>query len=168
MQFILDVRVWLHQGFHVNPTSLHGYGLCCTMSDTNQPDDVISGSNVLNPPEVYRQAPTTAQQSAADAMVNAAAASTAAAARAAATPAPAASQGAQSVTVSIYYHSLATAMSRISYNSASNLEKGTQPKWGFKHETFVDWQHKVEIWAESHDIRHLLERPPAADPAQLP
>ena len=45
--------------------------------------------------------------------------------------------------------------------------QGIQPKLDFKHETFVDWQHKVEIWAESHDIRHLLEHPPVAAPAKL-
>ena len=58
-------------------------------------------------------------------------------------------------------------MSRLNDDSASNLEKGTQPKWDFKTETFVDWQHKVEIWANSHDIRHLLEHPPVAAPGQL-
>ena len=71
------------------------------------------------------------------------------------------------MTATIDYHSLATAMSRLNDHSASNLQNGTQPKCDFKTETFVDWQHKVEIWAESHDIRHLLEHPPAADPAQL-
>ena len=35
---------------------------------------------------------------------------------------------------------------------------------GLQH---VDWQHKVEIWADSHDIRHLLQHPPVADPVQL-
>ena len=44
---------------------------------------------------------------------------------------------------------------------------GTQPKWHFKTETFVDWQHKVKIWADSHNIRHLLEHPPVAAPGQL-
>ena len=100
-------------------------------------------------------------------MANAATAAAAAAARAPAIPAPHASQGAQSVTATIDYRSLATAMSRLNGDSASNLEKGTQSKWDFKHETFVDWQHKVEIRAESHDIRHLLEHLPVADPAQL-
>jgi len=42
--------------------------------------------------------------------------------------------------------------------SASNLEKGIQPKWNFKSETFIDFQHKVKVWADSHDRRHLLER----------
>ena len=92
-------------------------------------------------------------------------AAAAAAAHPAATPAPAASQGAQSVTATIEYDSLATAMSRANDESASKLDEGTQSKWDFKHETFVGWQHKVEIWAESHDIRHLLEHPPVADPA---
>ena len=95
------------------------------------------------------------------------AAAAAAAAQAAATPIPAASQGAQSVTGIIDYHTLATAMSHIHDKSASNLEKRTQPKWDFKSETFVDWQHKVEIRAEPHDIRHLLEHPPVAVPAPL-
>ena len=101
-------------------------------------------------------------------MANPAAAIAAATARTATIPAPAASQGAQSVTATIDYQSLATAMSRINDDSASNLEKGAQPNWDFKQETFIDyWQHKVEIWAESHDIRHLLEHPPVAVPVQL-
>ena len=58
-------------------------------------------------------------------------------------------------------------MSRLNDDSASNIEKGTQPKWDFNVETFVDWQNNVEIWAESHDIKHLLEHPPVADPVQL-
>ena len=135
------------------------------MSDPNQPDDVTSGSNVVNPPDTGRQGPTTRQQSTVDAMAQAAAA--AAAAQAAANRAQAASQGAQSATASIDYHSLATAMSRLNDDSASNIEKETQPKWDFKVETFVDWQDKVEIWAESHDVKHLLEHPPIADPIQL-
>ena len=39
--------------------------------------------------------------------------------------AQAGSQKAKSVTATICYHSLATAMSRMSYDSANNLEKGT-------------------------------------------
>ena len=105
------------------------------------------------------------QQSTAGAMAHAAAA--AAPAQAPATRAQAASQRAQSVTASIGYHSLATAMSRLNDNSASNIEKGTQPKWDYKVETFVDWQNMVEIWAESHDVKHLLEHQPIADPVQL-
>ena len=58
-------------------------------------------------------------------------------------------------------------MSRLNDDSASNLEKGTQPKWDLKTETIVDWQHKVEIWADSQHIRHLLEHPPVAAPGQL-
>ena len=38
---------------------------------------------------------------------------------------------------------------------------------GFKVETFVDRQNKVEIRAESHEIKHVLEHPPIADPVQL-
>ena len=168
MHFILHVSVWLHQGFHVNPACLHGYGLCCRMSNPTPDDDTTSGSNIVNPPDAGRQGAVTRQRSTVSAMVQAAAATTAAAAQAAAaTPAPVASQGAQSVTATIDYHSLATAMSRLNDDSASNLEKGTQPKWDFKTETFVDWQHKVEIWADSHDIRHLLEHPPVAAPGQL-
>ena len=53
---------------------------------------------------------------------------------------------AASVTVTIGYESLAIAMSRINEDSASNLEKGTQPKRNFKIETFVDWEHKVEVY----------------------
>ena len=40
MHLVLNACVWLHQGFHANPTFLHGYGLCCRMSDPNQPHDV--------------------------------------------------------------------------------------------------------------------------------
>ena len=152
MHFILHACVWLHQGFHVNPTFLHGYGLCCRMSDPNQPDDVTSGSTMW-------------QQSTVDALVQAAA--VAAVAQAAANRAQAASQGAQSATASIDYHTLATAMSRLNGDSASNIEKGTQPNWDFKVETFVDWQNKVEIWAEPHGTKHLLQHPPGADPVQL-
>ena len=164
MHFVLNTCVWFHQGFHANPTFLHGYGLCCRMSDPNQPDDVTSGSNVINPPHNGRQGPTTRQQSTADAIAQAAAA--AAAMQAAANRALAASQGAQSASASIDYHSLATAMSRLNDDSASNIEKGLQPKWDFKVETFVDWQNKLDIWAESHDIKHLLLHPPVADPVQ--
>ena len=106
----------------MNVTCLHGYGLCCRMSDHNlnhnHDDDTTSGSRcIVNPPDAGHQGPITRQQSTADAM-----------ARAAATPAPAASQGAQSVTATNDYQSLATAMSRLNDDSASNLEKGTQPK----------------------------------------
>ena len=58
-------------------------------------------------------------------------------------------------------------MSRLNHDSASNIEKGTQPKRDFKVERFVDRQNKVELWAESHDIKHLLVYPPVADPIQL-
>ena len=159
MHFILHACVWLHQGFHVNPTFLHGYGLCSRMSAPNQPDDITSGSNVVNPPDTRRQGPTTRQQSTAGAMAHATSA------QAAATRAQAASQGEQSVTASIDYHSLATTISRLNDDSASNSEKGTQPKWDFKVETLT-YKGKVEIWAESHDIKHLLEHPPVADPVQ--
>ena len=164
MRFILHVRVWLHEGFHVNPACLHSYGLCCRKPTSNPDADTTSGSNVVNPADAGRQGPITRQQSTVDAMAQAAAAATAAAAAQAApaNPTPAASKGAQSVTATIDYHSLATAMSRLNDDSASNLEKGTQPEWEFETETFVDWQHKVETWADSHDIRHLLEHPPLA------
>ena len=168
MHFILHVRVWFHQGFHVNPACLHGYGLCCKMSNPTPDDDTTSGSNIVNPPDAGRQGPVTRQRLTVSPMVQAAAAPTAAAAQAAAAnPAPAASQGAQSVSATIDYHSLAIAMSRLNDDSASNLLKGTQPKWDFKTETFVDWQHKIETWADSHDTRHLLENPPVAAPGQL-
>ena len=151
----------------MNPASLPGYGLWCRMSNPNQPDDdaSVSGVAASNPPpnvpnpDTLRLGVQTRHQSAANAMANAAAA--------AAPAAPAASQGLQSMTATIDYHSLVTAMSRMNNDSASNLEKGTQPKWGFKHEAFIDWQHKVGIWADSHDIPHLLEHPPVAAPAQL-
>ena len=58
-------------------------------------------------------------------------------------------------------------MSRLNDGSASNIEKGLQPKCDFKTETFVDWHYKVEIWAESHGTRHMLEHPPVAAPIQL-
>ena len=129
----------------MNPTCLHGYGLCYRMSDRNlnlnPDDDTNSGSNIVNPPYAGRQGPLTLYQSTADAMAQAAAAAAAAAARAAETPAPAASEGAQSVTATIDYPSLATAMSHLNDDSASNLEKGTKPKWDFKTEIFVDWKH---------------------------
>ena len=170
----------------------HGYGLCCRMPTSNPDDDTTSGSNIVNPPNAGRPGPVTRQQyplrdsstryatvvpgdsstryatalsvtrqqSTVDAMAQAAAA-------AAANPSPSASQGAQSVTATINYHSLATAMSRLNDDSANNLEKGTQPKWDLNTETFVDWQHQVEMWADSHDIRHLLEHPPVAAPGQM-
>ena len=53
-------------------------------------------------------------------------------------------------------------MSLLNDSSARNLEEGTQPKWDIKHETFVDWQHEVETWAELHDKGHLPENPPVA------
>ena len=95
-----------------------------------QPDDGTTGSNVVNPPDTGRQGPTTRQQSTADALAQAAVA--AATAQSAANRAQAASQGAMSATASIDYHSLATAMSRLNDDSASNIEKGTQPQWDFK------------------------------------
>ena len=68
MHFILHVRVWLHQGFHVNPTYLRGYGLCYRMSNSNPDDDTTSGFNIVNPPAAGYQGPTTRQQSTVDAM----------------------------------------------------------------------------------------------------
>ena len=56
--------------------------------------------------------------------------------------------------------SLATAMSSMNETSAGNLDMGFQPKWDFKVEPWPDFQHKVEIWAASHGIAHLLERNP--------
>ena len=139
MHFILHVSVWLHQGFHVNPAYLHGYGLCYRMSNPTPDDDTTSGSNIVNPPYAGRQGAVTRYRSTISAMAQAAAATPAAAAQAAAaTPAPTAIHGAQSVTATIDYHSLATAMSRLNDDSASNLEKGSQPKWDFQTETFAD------------------------------
>ena len=89
----------------MNPACLHGYGLCCRMSDPTPDDNTTSGSNIVNPPHVGRQGPYTRQQSNVDAMAQAAAA--------------AASQGAQRVTATIDYHSLAIAMSRLNDDSAS-------------------------------------------------
>ena len=145
MHFILHVSVWLHQGFRVNPACLHGYGLCCRMSNPTPDDDTTSGSNIVNPPDAGRQGAVTRQRSSVSAMAQAAAATPVAAAQAAAaTPAPAASQGAQSVTATIDYHSLATAMSRLNDDSTSNVEKGTQPKWDLK--TVVIYMHTMHAW----------------------
>ena len=91
----------------MNPTYLHGYGLCCRMSGHNHDDDTASSSNIVNPPDAGRQGPTTRQQKIANAMANTATAAEAAVAQAAATQAPAASQRAQSVAATIEYHSLA-------------------------------------------------------------
>ena len=55
MHFILHVSVWLHQGFHVNPACLHGYGLCCRMSNPTPDGDTTSGSNIVNPTNAGRQ-----------------------------------------------------------------------------------------------------------------
>ena len=66
----------------------------------------------------------------------------------------------QSITATTEHMSLATAMSRMNENSAGNLDKGVQPKRDFKVEPWTDFQHKVEIWAASHDIAHLIERGP--------
>ena len=71
------------------------------------------------------------------------------------------------MTATIDYSSLVTAMSHLNGDSANNLEKDAQPKWDFYNETYVDWLHKVEIWSDSHDIRHFLEHPLVADPSQL-
>ena len=73
---------------------------------------------------------------------------------------PGPSGSVQSITATIAHMSLATAMSRMNENSAGNLNKGVQPKWDFKVESWTHFQHKVEIWAASHDIAPLLERDP--------
>ena len=54
MHFILNVRVWLHQGFYVNSEVLHGYGLCCRMPGSNHDGDTTSDSNIVNPPDAGR------------------------------------------------------------------------------------------------------------------
>ena len=60
MHFILLVRLWFLQGFHVNPTSLHGYSLCCRISNLNQTDDESSDSgNQLPPNNPPTNAPNT-------------------------------------------------------------------------------------------------------------
>ena len=71
---------------------------------------------------------------------------------------PSTSAAAQLITATSDHMSLATAMLRMNENSASNLGKGGQPQWDFKVEPCTDFQHKVEIWAASYDIEHLLER----------
>ena len=165
MHLVLHVRVLLHQGFHVNPTSLHSHGLCCRMSDRQPTVDEMSdvGNPVApdssaNAPntDASRLGPQTSRRTATNAMANAAAAA-----------ASACSQGVQPVAATIDCRCLETAISRMNDGSASNLKKGTKPKWDFQTETFVDWQHKAEIWEESRDTRHLLERPPIAAPAHL-
>ena len=91
------------------------------LSNATPDDDTTSGSNIVNLPDAGRQGPYTRQQSTVDAMAQAAAAAAAEGAQAIAThPAPAASQGAQSITATIDYHLLATAMSRLTDDSASN------------------------------------------------
>ena len=65
-----------------------------------------------------------------------------------------------SVPCVIDVNSLVTAMSRLNASAATSLEKGIQPKWDNRTERFYDFKRKVDIWAASHDIKHLLERPP--------
>ena len=60
---------------------------------------------------------------------------------------------------------IATALSLANLNSGSSLEKGIQPKWDIKHESFADFKRKVDIWASSHSISFLFERHP--DPQEL-
>ena len=131
MHFILHIHVWLYQGFHA---IVH----CCTAlacgagyPNPNQPDDAASVSGVdaripppnIPNPDTSRLGVHTRQQTAAIDMANAATTS--------APAAPTASQGEQSVTATIDYYALTTAMSRLNDDSASNLEKGTQLKWDF-------------------------------------
>ena len=70
------------------------------------------------------------------------------------------SSNVQSNSATIDHMSLATATSRPNENSAGNLDKEVQPKWDVKVEPWTAFQHKVEIWAASHDIAHLLECDP--------
>ena len=105
------------------------------MSDPNRPDDVTSTSGaadsnapakVPNLLDTWRPGVQTRQQSAGNAMADADTAAVQAPTAVQATPtlAPAAIQGVQSVTATIDYHSLATAMSCLNDESASNLDKG--------------------------------------------
>ena len=140
MQFVLYVRVWLHQGVPVDQSLQQGYGRCCRMAggESENPDGTTP-----NPEDV------------ADSTGDAGQRRTRSQSR---VPGP--SGSVQPITATIDHMSLATAMSRMKESSVGNRDKGVQPKWDFKVEPWTDFQHKVEIWAASHDIAHLLERDP--------
>ena len=140
MHFVLYVRVWLHQGVPVDQPLQQGYGRCCRMAgrESQNPD-----GNTPIPEDVADSTGDAGQRRTRSQSRN-----------------PGPSGSVQSITATIDHMSLATAMSRMNENSAGNLDKGVQPKWDFKVEPWTDFQHKVEIWAASHDIAHLLERDP--------
>ena len=140
MHFILHVRVWLHQGVPVDQSLQQGYGRCCRMTggESQKPD----GTTPI-PEDVARSTGDAGQRRTRSQSRNAGP-----------------SGSVQSITATIYHMSLATAMSHMNENSAGNLDNGVQPKWDFQVETWTDFQRKVEIWAASHDIAHLLERDP--------
>ena len=140
MHFILYVRVWLHQGVPVEQSLQQGYGRCCRMT----------GGDSENP-----EGTTPIPEDVADSTGDAGQRKTRSQTRGAGP-----SGSVQSITATTDYMSLATAMLRMNANSAGNVDKGVQPKWDFKIETWTDFQHKVEIWAASHDIAHFLERDP--------
>ena len=140
MHFILYVRVWLHQGVPIEQSLQQGYGRCRRMTrghsqnpgeTTPSPEDVADSSGDAG------QRKTRSQSRGASP-----------------------SGSVQSITTTIDNVSLVTAMSRMNDSSAGNLDKGVQPRWDFKGAPWTDFQHKVEIWATSHDIAHLLERDP--------
>ena len=136
---------------HVYLISRKGYGLYCRMSENCTPEPPqeeaadSSNSNVLVVDQQQQQQHpnTRSQRQATNAMANAQAAAN--------------SHGAQSITATTGYHSLATAMPKVNASIASNVDKGIQPKWDSKSEAFVDFQHKEKVGADSHDIRRVLE-----------
>ena len=140
MHFILYVRVWLHQGVRVEQSPQQGYGRCCRMTggESQNPD----GTTPI-PEDVADSTRDAGQRRTRSQSRNAGP-----------------SDSVQSITAMIDHMSLTTAMSRMNENSAGNLDKGVQPKWDFKVESWTGFRQKVEIWAASHDIAHLLERDP--------
>ena len=47
-------------------------------------------------------------------------------------------------------------MPRLNDDSASNIEKGTQSKWDFKVETFVDWQNILQLYIYLGDCYMIM------------
>ena len=140
MHFILYVRVWLHQGVPVEQILQQGYGRCCRMTggDSQNPggstpilDEVADFTGEAGQRETRSQSRGAAPSSVV-----------------------------QSIAATIDHITLAIAMSRMNENSAGNINKGVQPKWDFKVEPWTDFQHKVEIWAVSHDIARWLVHDP--------
>ena len=146
--YVLCYGIRLHRGSHDFPVLQQGYGHCCRMSNPN--DNPDAAQNVAesrgdapggDPPGVR----TRSRSAAAGAMAQAA--------TGAGGPTP-------TVQPVVDVQSLVTAMSHLNAGAATSLEKGMQPKWDLKTERFYDFKRKVDIWAASHDIAHLFERPP--------